>query len=56
MVLRTITAVLLGGLLGFAYYRYVGCASGACPLTSNPYVSTIYGALIGALLVNAFNN
>jgi len=41
--------VLIGGLLGYAYYRFVGCSTGACPLTSNAYVSTLYGAAIGFL-------
>jgi phage shock protein E len=39
-----------GGAAGFAYYYYVGCVSGTCPITSNPYISTGYGMMIGALL------
>ena len=42
-------AVLLGGAGGYAYYRFIGCKSGACPITSNPWISTLYGALIGVL-------
>ncbi len=38
---------LAGGLGGFAYYYFIGCTSGTCPITSNPYVSMGYGALIG---------
>ncbi len=41
---------LVGALGGYLYYRLVGCASGACPITSNPYISTIYGGVIGTLL------
>jgi len=37
----------MGAALGFAYYRFIGCQSGACPLTSNPWISSGYGALIG---------
>lgn len=40
----------LGALGGFAYYYFIGCASGACAITSNPYISTGYGALMGAAL------
>ena len=25
-----------GGVGGWLYYRYVGCAAGACAITSNP--------------------
>jgi hypothetical protein len=38
-----------GGVAGFAWYYFVGCATGACPISSNPYVSTAYGALTGGL-------
>ena len=41
--------VVVGAGLGFALYRFVGCASGACPITANPWISTIYGAVLGAL-------
>jgi hypothetical protein len=43
--------VIIGGALGFSYYKLVGCSSGACPITSNPWISTFYGAMIGLLLV-----
>lgn len=42
--------IALGALGGFAYYTFIGCTSGTCPITSNPYISTGYGALIGATL------
>jgi hypothetical protein len=42
--------VLLGGLGGFAYYYYIGCQTGACPITGNPYISTSYGMLMGLLI------
>ena len=41
---------LLGALGGYAYYYYVGCASGTCPISSNPYISTLYGAGMGLIL------
>ena len=40
----------VGAIGGFLYYRFVGCASGTCPITSNPYISTVYGGVIGILL------
>jgi len=39
----------LGGIAGFAYYYFVGCQSGSCPITSNPFISTSYGMVIGFL-------
>jgi hypothetical protein len=54
VILRIILGVAVGGGLGFAYYKLVGCASGACPLTSNPIISTIYGAVMGVLIATSF--
>ncbi len=48
-VLRGLLFVLIGALLGYAYHRLVGCRTGTCPITANPYVSTAYGALVGFL-------
>jgi hypothetical protein len=50
MPLRSALSIVLGAAFGFGYYRVVGCRSGACPLSSNPYVSTVYGALMGYLV------
>ncbi len=55
MTLRVIIGAIVGGGLGFAYYRFVGCSSGTCPLTSNPVISTIYGMVLGALIGSSIN-
>jgi hypothetical protein len=47
LVYRIIGAVV-GGAIGFAAYKFIGCSTGACPITSNPYVSVIIGALLVA--------
>ena len=39
-----------GALLGYAYYYFIGCGSGSCPITSNWHISTMYGAAMGLLL------
>ena len=49
-VLRVALGVIIGGALGFAYYKFIGCRTGACPITSNPWISTFYGALMGFLI------
>jgi hypothetical protein len=55
MILRLVIGAVVGGGLGFAYYKFVGCSSGACPLTSNPVISTIYGSVVGALVASSFH-
>lgn len=35
--LRPVLFTAGGALAGFAYYCFVGCASGACPLTSHAF-------------------
>lgn len=46
--------VILGAISGYLYYHFVGCASGTCAITSNPWISTLYGALMGGLLFSMF--
>lgn len=46
----SLVAIVIGGVLGFGYQRLVGCRSGACLITSNPWISTAYGALFGWVL------
>jgi len=53
--LRNIIPILLGALGGFLYYNFIGCYTGACPITGNPYVSTLYGVLIGFTFTDFFN-
>ena len=48
--LKRALLVLAGAGGGFLYYYYVGCLGGSCPITSNPYASTGYGAIIGIIL------
>ena len=41
MILRILVGAVVGAALGFGWYKLVGCSSGTCPLTSNPFISTI---------------
>ena len=51
----TLVGVGLGTVGGFLYWKFVGCTSEYCPITSSPTNSTIYGALMGGLLLSLFN-
>lgn len=45
-----IAGVFIGMAGGLLYWKYVGCASGTCPITSNWMTMLPYGALMGGLL------
>ena len=45
--------IAIGSTAGFLYYHYVGCSSGSCAITSNPYMSVIWGGMMGLFLVNS---
>ncbi len=49
-----IIGVLTGALGGYLYWKYVGCLSGTCAITSKPLNSTIYFAVIGGLTFSLF--
>ncbi|MFN5294254.1 MAG: DUF6132 family protein [Flavobacteriales bacterium] len=48
---KTIVGLGIGAIAGYAYYALVGCSSGSCAITSNPWISTLYGALMGVVAV-----
>ena len=50
--LVTITGILLGLTGGLLYRKFVGCASGTCPITSSWKIMLIYGGIMGGLIGN----
>lgn len=50
----TAAGIVAGSIGGYLYWKFVGCSSGSCAITSNPLNSTAYGALMGGLLFSAF--
>ncbi|MGA7837070.1 MAG: DUF6132 family protein [Ignavibacteriaceae bacterium] len=52
VIVKIALPLFIGAMGGYAYYYYVGCVSGTCPITSNPFISTAYGAGVGALFIN----
>lgn len=49
----TLIGILIGAGGGYLYYHYVGCAGGTCAITSRPIPSTLYGAMMGGLLLSS---
>jgi membrane protein DedA with SNARE-associated domain len=46
----TISLVIIGGVLGYAYWYYIGCTSGTCALKSVWYYNTGFGLLSGYVI------
>ncbi len=45
---------LIGAIGGFLYWKFIGCTTGTCPITSSPINSTLYGVLLGVLFGGLF--
>lgn len=50
----SILGILVGGILGYTYYYFIGCSSGTCAITSKPINSSIYGMVLGYLIFSTF--
>jgi hypothetical protein len=51
-MIAIVIGAAVGGIVGYLYYRFIGCRSGACFITRNPYISTVYWAILGGLIAN----
>jgi hypothetical protein len=49
-----VIGAVAGALGGYIYYLEVGCKSGTCAITSNPYMSMLWGAAVGYLVFDLF--
>ncbi len=52
----TIIGIVIGAVGGYLYYHFIGCTSGTCSISSPPVNSTVYGAAMGGLILNMFQN
>ena len=52
MLLRIGIGGICGSGAGFMMYRFVGCRTGACPLTANPWVAMFIWGLMGVMLAS----
>ncbi len=50
----SVLGLAVGAIGGYIYYSQVGCVTGTCAITSNPWMSTLWGAALGYLLFDMF--
>jgi hypothetical protein len=47
---RFLIGLLVGAALGYAYYHFIGCRGGSCPMWADPVRSTLIGMAFGGIL------
>ena len=45
--------VIIGGVSGFLFFYFVGCKSGSCAITSNPFSSILMGSFLGFFITSS---
>jgi hypothetical protein len=45
--------IVIGALAGFLYYHFIGCRSGSCAITGNPFSSILFGGFSGFFLTGS---
>lgn len=53
-ILVTILLISIGMLAGLTYWRFVGCSSGGCAITSRWFNMMLFGGVIGYLIGDSF--
>lgn len=53
--LLSIIGLVVGIIGGYLYYSLVGCKTGTCAITSNPWLSMLWGGIMGYLLFDMFS-
>lgn len=48
--------MIAGALGGWLYWKFVGCASGTCPIKQNWMLMTAWGATMGYLVGDMFTS
>lgn len=52
MLWRSVIGAVAGAVVGLLMYRFVGCRTGACPLTANPYIAMAIWGVMGFLVAS----
>lgn len=47
-----VIGIIIGSVAGYLYWKFIGCNSGTCLITSKPLNSSIYEAVMGALILS----
>jgi hypothetical protein len=53
-ILALAAFAVAGAIAGYIMHRVIGCPGGGCPITGNPWVSTLYGLVVGLVLGTGF--
>ena len=48
-IMKPILGAVAGAAIGFLIYRFVGCKTGACPITASPWTSMLVWGIVGAI-------
>jgi hypothetical protein len=49
-IIKAIIGGAIGAAIGFLFYYFIGCRTGSCAITSNPYFSALYGFIAGIII------
>jgi len=51
-LLKTLLGAVVGAAIGYAMYRFVGCKTGTCPITANPWTAMAVWGIFGAVFAS----
>jgi len=52
-IIILLAGIIAGTVGGYLYYVNIGCSSGGCAITSNPWMSIAFGGLFGYYITDA---
>jgi hypothetical protein len=51
--LIVLSGISIGLIGGYLYWKFIGCTSGTCPLTSQWHTSSLFGGVFGYLIADS---
>jgi len=49
---KPVSAIIIGGIIGYLYYHFEGCTTGSCGIASNPISSILFGSALGYFIIS----